>query len=424
MTNGHWRCSFVNNKATKQPKNTHNHPLCDPGDATHITQNRTRFLSRHQDTILSRAQNSKQTHSDIAKGLNNDHPGAKIRKVDVDNLVYNWKRMLYGSRTATQMFLQTLEEMAAKEEIWYRIYRCNDSPDGRIQRVFWTYRWSVDKWQQNPEFLSINNTYKVNRFNMPLCLISGVDAHHGTFPVAYALLSGEKTQSFGWVLSQLRSCGESHGGITAAAKASAPATPAWVHEPFVIISDFDRAFKHAARVFYPSTVKHQMCVWHILKNVAWNIKKKWVGSLEGTLLGERGGGAGSADPGEEVDGPAPSPPTQDSSRAAQAFTDDADEDIVDAKAGAIANTLLSAGDRPGDTSEHTNSPLARRARSGTGTRDYVNDADGILLAWRDCVYADTEEDFDERWAKLQSEFAEQPDIVEYLDKIYIPWRDQ
>lgn len=76
------------------------------------------------------------------------------------------------------------------------VYRENNTADGRIQRIYWTYRWCIEMWKHNPDLLSFDNTYKVNKFNMPLCQVAGITPLHTTFPVAYCLLSGEKEASF------------------------------------------------------------------------------------------------------------------------------------------------------------------------------------------------------------------------------------
>ncbi|KAK5652986.1 hypothetical protein OQA88_9466 [Cercophora sp. LCS_1] len=77
--------------------------------------------------------------------------------------------------------------------------------------------------------------------------------------VAYCLLlSGEKEGCFTWVLRILDE-----------------AEP--ISLPQMIVSDFDKAFKKACR-------QHQLCLWHIMNKVAFNVKKKWVGTLDGTSL--------------------------------------------------------------------------------------------------------------------------------------------
>lgn len=119
---------------------------------------------------------------------------------------------------------------------------------------------------------------------MPLCQINGITALHTTFPVGYCLVSGEREEVFSWVLGQLKDLAAVEG----------------IPDPLVIISDFDKAFKRAARLMYGSS-QHQICLWHVMKNVAFNVKKKWNGPLEGSVLVEVGNGAGNNIRDAEVD---------------------------------------------------------------------------------------------------------------------------
>ena len=54
----------------------------------------------------------------------------------------------------------------------------------------------------------------------------------------------------------------------------------------MIISDYDSAFRAARRQVFPEAAS-QLCLWHVMKIVAYNIKVKYSGSLEGTELGRR-----------------------------------------------------------------------------------------------------------------------------------------
>lgn len=50
-----------------------------------------------------------------------------------------------------------------------------------------------------------------------------------------------------------------------------------IPDPYVIISEYDRAFKNAATSVFPEDAeKQQICRWHVMKNVVHNIKKKWL----------------------------------------------------------------------------------------------------------------------------------------------------
>ena len=66
-----------------------------------------------------------------------------------------------------------------------------------------------------------------------------------------------------------------------------------IPDPLVLISDYDCAFKRAGQSVYPYT-QQQICLWHVMKNVVYNVKKKWNGPLEGSLLGEVGNGTSNS----------------------------------------------------------------------------------------------------------------------------------
>ncbi|KAG6295149.1 hypothetical protein E4U45_006145 [Claviceps purpurea] len=55
----------------------------------------------------------------------------------------------------------------------------------------------------------MDNTYKVNRFNMPLMQVIGVSAMATNFSVAFGLAAREDTDAYMWFLQQLRSAQES-----------------------------------------------------------------------------------------------------------------------------------------------------------------------------------------------------------------------
>jgi len=66
---------------------------------------------------------------------------------------------------------------------------------------------------------------------MALLHVCGITCLYSTFVIAYCLLSAETTEAFEWVL---------HGMKTLIAQFS-------IKQPIMIISDYDRVFKAAAR---------------------------------------------------------------------------------------------------------------------------------------------------------------------------------
>ena len=181
----------------------------------------------------------------------------RITAKDVLNAQDNLIKRKYGPYTSTQLFLEVLE---TKEDVVF--HGVDRDKNGRIISVFWTYATCLDQWKRNPELLSFDNTYKVNRFNMPLLQITGITTLHTVFNAAFCLVSSEDEEAFAWPLGMLR---------TLAEKEKIPL-------PGVILSDFSRAFKNAADKVL-SECQQQLCLWHILKNVQHYARTHWNGPI-------------------------------------------------------------------------------------------------------------------------------------------------
>jgi hypothetical protein len=108
---------------------------------------------------------------------------------------------------------------------------------------------------------------QINRFGLPLLEGTGVTNVGSNFTFFFALVSYEDTSTFEWALEHYKDLLQKYN----------------IPSPEVIISDFDTAFKNAADIVFPD-VQQQLCLWHILKNVVLNIKKKWNGSLDNARM--------------------------------------------------------------------------------------------------------------------------------------------
>ncbi|KAM4055616.1 MULE transposase [Hirsutella rhossiliensis] len=212
----------------------------------------------------------------------------------------------------------------------------------------------------------MDNTYLVNRFNMPLLQIIGTTGLHKSYSVAFGIAAKEDEGAFNWILSQLYDTGR---------RASIP-------PPGVIITDFDMALKNALSSVFPYS-QQQLCVWHMMKNVILHIKKKWVGSLEGTeIIGDR--------------------------------ADEADTRL--GAEAALANDRTNANaieDRPIDhTAEAQIQPASQLA-------------DQYLDEERDEEGNPIPPPLPQRTFKhTADEFSDQPALVDYFHTAYYPWRAQ
>jgi hypothetical protein len=324
---------------------THSHRL-DPKGAGYIAGHRRRERTAAViEAILKYSASTENTSTDIVRMIKKDFEGINIKPRDVIDVIHGHKVAKAGPLTPTQQFIHHL---TTTPSIYCNIYRQNDVADGRIERVFWTYNWCIEQWKQNPELMIIDCTYKVNKFDMPLLQIVGVTCMHTTFNLGYCLVSGEKEATFRWVLEVLNSLIQSHQ----------------IARPQVIITDYDKALKRALRAVFNDS-QHQLCIWHIMKNVAFNTKRKWVGSLDGTVLGDQGSDGSHLREDDEVDDSFINPATSDEV-ARRAGTRLLHEEV---RAFHLNKAIRNAHLRQ----------LNGRAPQGSG-RQWLNNADGILHA--------------------------------------------
>lgn len=127
----------------------------------------------------------------IARRLREEFPGSGIVSKDVQNRCDQERLATYQNRTPTQQFVMEIQEQEHRREAYLRFKTEGDRPDGPLQYIFWTYRWCIDMWRDNWEIISIDDTYKTNRFNMPLAQITGVTDVNTTFNIAWGLLVDE-----------------------------------------------------------------------------------------------------------------------------------------------------------------------------------------------------------------------------------------
>jgi hypothetical protein len=80
---------------------------------------------------------------------------------DVRNIQRALKATKYGTHSSTKLFIDLLERYREMHGVDYFIDWIPDDSGGgrRPGRVFWTYKWCLEMWKNNPEVLLFDNTY-------------------------------------------------------------------------------------------------------------------------------------------------------------------------------------------------------------------------------------------------------------------------
>jgi hypothetical protein len=111
------------------------------------------------------------------------------------------------------------------------------------------------------EVLTMDCTYKTNKYKMPLLIITGVTALNTSFYAGFCFMRGESYSDYVWVMEAV---------VRLYKHLDLP-------YPATVISDGDRALSPALFHVFAEQENHQvnhiLCIWHINQNVTANCKK-------------------------------------------------------------------------------------------------------------------------------------------------------
>ncbi|OAQ58993.1 transposase [Pochonia chlamydosporia 170] len=150
-----------------------------------------------------------------------------------------------------------------------------------------------------------------------------------------------------------------------------------IRAPDVIVTDFDKQMKQALGVEFPEA-QQQICIHHINSNVMLQSKRRWVYT------------------------------TRDSSTGEESSSDEPDASLNQHDRQAVR-----ASERPEELVAQHNLP-----------EPITHDYHGVLILWRQVVFAETVEDHEKAWKRLCSEFGDQRAILGYLYSTYLPVKEQ
>jgi hypothetical protein len=194
----------------------------------------------------------------ILQGLQSS--GQDIRLHDVHNELAKIRREELGGKTRIQAlisFLDTYSSDGSDSEESKYFYRYETDSQDRVWTLFFAHPESFDLIRANPDVVQIDCTYKVNKFDMPLCHFVGVTSRNTTFDISFAFMAGEEQEDYTEVIEMFKQFTDWLGIIIKC-----------------YVTDYEKALKNALRAFYPE-VAQRRCLWHINKNVQTQAVKDW-----------------------------------------------------------------------------------------------------------------------------------------------------
>lgn len=165
---------------------------------------------------------------------------------DIYNYIAIYKKLKVGDLTPMEYLVKSMDER--------NLHYVLQTVESKVTNLFYAFQDSVKIAREFPWILLVDSTYKTNKHNMPLFQMVGMDSSRKTFCIAFAFLTAETKENFKWALQQLKNL-----FINGDYRAS------------VVVTDRDLALVGAVEEILPET-KHNLCLWHINKQVTANCK--------------------------------------------------------------------------------------------------------------------------------------------------------
>ena len=188
----------------------------------------------------------------ILKNLRKKNPALRaVIAQDVTNHLFRHRQDELNGKTPTQWLL----DRVSGDQGYISAHK-SDS-EQHLTHLFIAARANIAIWLRHPDVLLLDNTYKTNRFRMPLTNIVGITNQRSFFQIAVVFLKGEKEPEYAWVLEQLHKVMLDHH----------------IEMPRIILTDRDTAYLNALGKSAFRGVHHLLCQWHVRMNVVANCKK-------------------------------------------------------------------------------------------------------------------------------------------------------
>jgi hypothetical protein len=154
--------------------------------------------------------------------------------------------------------IQDLIRQLDEKEVNYTVKWKNGIANGMPVGLFWTTLWPEKMWKLYHKVQMYDNTYKTNKTGWAFFQICTKNHFNQAVSCAFGLIDNERQEGFDWLASQILITSQRLG----------------IPPPGVTITDFDAAMKNALGAAFPQA-KPQICIFHLNKNIALNLKRKW-----------------------------------------------------------------------------------------------------------------------------------------------------
>ncbi|KAL5149610.1 Protein FAR1-RELATED SEQUENCE 5 [Glycine soja] len=160
--------------------------------------------------------------------------------------IYNARNAFCSSIRGSNLEMQHLMKLLERDQYiyWHRI-----KDEDVVRDIFWCHPDSVKLVNACNLVFLIDNTYKTNRYRLPLLDFIGMTPTGMTFSAGFAYVEGERVNNLVWALQRFRGLFLKRDAL-----------------PGVIVTDRDQTLMNAVKDVFPECT-NLLCIFHINKNV-------------------------------------------------------------------------------------------------------------------------------------------------------------
>ncbi|KAK9676159.1 hypothetical protein RND81_11G058400 [Saponaria officinalis] len=222
----------------------HNHITTSPNSMMFLKGNKN--MTSVQKNFVAKAARLKLGGVKAFRGwkeLSGGYNNVGASENDFKNFVRDMKK--YIGDFDGQMFIENFMRKKEMCKTFYFNFQVDD--DNKLCRVFWADTINIKNYLLFGDMMSIDSTYRTNKYNMVFVPFTGVDHHKRCINFGAGLLAHEDIDSSEWLFNSFLEAMEGH-------------------QPKIIITDQDPAMKIAiAEIF--TEASHRLCMWHIMKKL-------------------------------------------------------------------------------------------------------------------------------------------------------------
>ncbi|RFU34331.1 hypothetical protein B7463_g2029, partial [Scytalidium lignicola] len=198
--------------------------------------------------ILSKIYSGIPNHQ-VLNNLRIEHPQTLITSSDITNIVQAERLRALAGRTPIQWLLAKLKERGFNPS-----YLTNST--NNLTHLFYVHPKALELYQQHPDILLMDCTYKTNRFHLPLLNICAITGGNKVIQFGLVFLSDETEKSYDWALNRLGEVMKQH----------------CIQEPLSIVTDREVALMNSIDTYFPNSF-HSLCRWHVNMNILAKTKR-------------------------------------------------------------------------------------------------------------------------------------------------------